>query len=38
MLTGDLSRELTYLAAHGSLGVTLANDTEAFRGPLLPVP
>ena len=35
---GDLSRELSYLAAHGSLGVTLANGTEAFRGPLLPVP
>ena len=35
---GDLSRELAYLAAHGSLGVTLANGTEAFRGPLLPVP
>jgi hypothetical protein len=35
---GDLSRELAYLAAHGSLGVTLANGTEAFRGPLLPIP
>jgi hypothetical protein len=35
---GDLSRELAYLAAHGPVGVTLANGTEAFRGPLLPVP
>jgi hypothetical protein len=35
---GDLSRELAYLAAHGSPSVTLANGTEAFRGPLLPVP
>ena len=33
---GDLSHELAYLAAHSSLGVTLANGTEAFRGPLLP--
>jgi hypothetical protein len=35
---GDLSRELAYLAAHGPVSVTLANGTEAFRGPLLPVP
>jgi hypothetical protein len=35
---GDLSRELAYLAAHGSPSVTLASGTEAFRGPLLPVP
>ena len=35
---GDLSRELAYLGAHTSLGVSLANGTEAFRGPLLPVP
>jgi hypothetical protein len=35
---GDLSRELAYLAAHGSPSVTLTNGTEAFRGPLLPVP
>jgi hypothetical protein len=35
---GDLSHELAYLAAHSSLAVTLANGTEAFRGPLLPVP
>jgi hypothetical protein len=34
---GDLTRELQYLAAHTSLGVTLANGTTAFRGPLLPV-
>jgi hypothetical protein len=35
---GDLSKELAYLGAHTSFGVTLANGTEAFRGPLLPVP
>ena len=36
---GDLGRELAYLHARtASLGVTLANGTEAFRGPLLPVP
>jgi hypothetical protein len=35
---GDLRRELAYLAAHGSPSVTPANGTEAFRGPLLPVP
>jgi hypothetical protein len=33
---GDLSRELNYAAGHGS-SVTLANGTEAFRGPLLPL-
>ena len=33
---GDLSHELAYLSAHSSLGVTLANGTETFRGPLLP--
>jgi hypothetical protein len=32
---GDLSRELAYANANGA-GVTLANGTEAFRGPLLP--
>jgi hypothetical protein len=32
---GDLSKELAYANAHGA-GVTLANGTEAFRGPLLP--
>jgi hypothetical protein len=32
---GDLSRELAYARAHGA-NVTLANGTEAFRGPLLP--
>ncbi|HET8952456.1 MAG TPA: serine protease [Solirubrobacteraceae bacterium] len=32
---GDLSRELAYANAHGA-GVTLANGTEAFTGPLLP--
>jgi hypothetical protein len=34
---GDLSRELAYARAHGA-NVTLANGTEAFRGPLLPIP
>jgi hypothetical protein len=33
---GDVSRELTYLAAHGGPLVTLAQGTEPFRGPLLP--
>jgi hypothetical protein len=32
---GDLSKELAYANANGA-GVTLANGTEAFRGPLLP--
>jgi hypothetical protein len=32
---GDLSRELAYANANGA-GVSLANGTEAFRGPLLP--
>jgi len=32
---GDLSRELAYANANGA-GVTLANGTEAFTGPLLP--
>jgi hypothetical protein len=30
---GDVSRELSYAAAHG-VSVTLANGTEPFRGPL----
>ena len=34
---GDLSRELAYARSHGA-DVTLATGTEAFRGPLLPVP
>jgi hypothetical protein len=33
---GDLSRELAYLGAHTTFGVTLENGTEPFRGPLLP--
>jgi hypothetical protein len=33
---GSLTRELQYLGAHTSFAVTLANGTEAFRGPLLP--
>jgi hypothetical protein len=35
---GDLSRELAYMRSHGGPDATLANGTEAFRGPLLPVP
>jgi hypothetical protein len=34
---GDITKELQYLAAHTSFGVTLAPGTEKFRGPLLPV-
>lgn len=35
---GDLSRELSYLNRHASLGsVQLARGTEPFRGPLLPL-
>ncbi|HET8755242.1 MAG TPA: serine protease [Solirubrobacteraceae bacterium] len=33
---GDLSRELAYMESHGGPDVTLAQGTEAFRGPLLP--
>jgi hypothetical protein len=33
---GDVSRELSYLAAHGGPLVTLAQGTEPFTGPLLP--
>jgi hypothetical protein len=32
---GDLSRELAYMRTHGGPDVSLANGTEAFRGPLL---
>ena len=35
---GDLSRELAYMRSHGGPDATLANGTEAFRGPLLPLP
>ena len=34
---GDIGRELAYLASHTNFAVTLANGTEPFRGPLLPV-
>ncbi len=34
---GDLSRELSYANANTSLGVQLANGTEPFNGPLLPL-
>ena len=32
----DLSRMIAYMESHGGPDVTLANGTEAFRGPLLP--
>jgi hypothetical protein len=32
----DISRELAYMQSHGGPAVTLANGTEAFRGPILP--
>jgi hypothetical protein len=32
----DVSREINYMLSHGGPRVTLANGTEAFRGPLLP--
>ena len=32
---GDIAHELNYLATHTSFGVTLANGTEAFTGPLV---
>jgi hypothetical protein len=35
---GDLSRELAYMRSHGGPNATLASGTEAFRGPLLPLP
>jgi hypothetical protein len=35
---GDVAREVAYMRAHGGPQATLANGTEAFRGPLLPIP
>jgi hypothetical protein len=36
---GDLARELAYARTFSDFsGVTLVNGTEAFRGPLLPIP
>jgi hypothetical protein len=35
---GDLSRAVGYMESHGGPDVTLANGTEAFAGPLLPLP
>src|SRR3954451_4680429 len=32
---GDVSRELAYMRSHGGPDLTLAQGTEAFRGPLL---
>jgi hypothetical protein len=34
---GDVAKELTYLNSTGGFSVTLANGTEAFTGPLLPI-
>jgi hypothetical protein len=34
---GDVSKELDYLNSTGGFSVTLANGTEAFTGPLLPI-
>ncbi len=34
---GDVSKELNYLNTTGGFSVTLANGTEAFTGPLLPI-
>ena len=35
---GDVSREVAYMRSHGGPQAQLALGTEAFRGPLLPVP
>ena len=35
---GDVSREVAYMRSHGGPAATLANGTEPFRGPLLPLP
>ena len=35
---GDVSREVSYMRSHGGPQAELALGTEAFRGPLLPVP
>jgi hypothetical protein len=34
---GDVAKELAYLNSTGGFSVTLANGTEAFAGPLLPI-
>ena len=34
----DVSRAVAYMESHGGPDVTLANGTEAFSGPLLPLP
>jgi hypothetical protein len=34
----DVSREVAYMETHGGPDVTLANGTEPFTGPLLPLP
>ena len=34
---GDVAKELAYANSTGGLGVTLAQGTEAFTGPLLPI-
>ena len=33
----DVSRAVAYMESHGGPDVTLANGTEAFTGPLLPL-
>jgi hypothetical protein len=35
---GDVAREVAYMRSHGGPQATLANGTEAFRGPLLQLP
>jgi hypothetical protein len=35
---GDVSREVAYMRSHGGPQAELALGTEAFRGPLLPLP
>jgi hypothetical protein len=34
---GDVAKELAYANSTGGFGVTLAQGTEAFTGPLLPI-
>ena len=36
---GDIGKELAYAQSYSGIsGLTLANGTEAFTGPLLPLP
>ena len=34
---GDVGKEVAYANSTGGLGITLAQGTEAFTGPLLPI-